>query len=257
MTGVLNPTHTAQPYAPTWITIPAGPFLMGSDPRAAARPYANERPQQQLTLPTFAISRVPITNAQYAQFIAATGHPAPAHWPAEAMPTALAHHPVTHVDWDDAQAFCTWAGVRLPTKAEWEKAARGPAAAPDEAPVYPWGNDLPDAIRLNYRRTGKGKTTSPVGRYPRGASVYGVLDLAENVWEWVSSAYAPYPYQADDGREDPTCASQRVLRGGSFLSPSARFVRCAMRSLSYPTRRREHIGFRVAHGGKEDADSRG
>ena len=162
------------------------------------------------------------------------------------MPPDLAQHPVTHVDWDDAQAFCRWAGVRLPTEAEWEKAARGPTTDSAHARVYPWGNQRPDATRLNYRRNVKRMTTTPVDHYPLGASPYGVLDMAGNVWEWVSSAYAPYPYRADDGREDLHARAQRVLRGGSFASPAARFVRCAMRSLSYPTRRREHIGFRVA-----------
>ena len=234
-----------------WVTIPAGPFLMGSEARPrhlnhASAVLPSEIPQHSVPVAEFRLAQTPVTNADYGAFVQATGYPAPAHWFTGAVPQALAQHPVTHVDWDDAQAFCAWAGVRLPTEAEWEKAARGPRPASGTARSYPWGDAPPNAKRLNYRRTGKRTTTTPVDHYPHGASAYGVLDMAGNVWEWVSSAYAPYPYQAADGREDPQARVQRVLRGGSFLSPSAAFVRCAMRSLSYPTRRREHIGFRVA-----------
>ena len=229
-----------------WVSIPAGPFWMGSErrPRRGAV-LPSELPVQQLMLPGFRIAQTPVTNQEYAGFVRTTGHPPPTHWFGGEPPPELAQHPVTYVDWDDANAFCRWAGVRLPSEAEWEKAARGPASSAEGALIYPWGNTPPDRTRLNYRRTRQDATT-PVDQYPRGASPYSVLDMAGNVWEWTSSLYAPYPYQAEDGREDQQARSQRVLRGGSFASPSARFVRCAMRSLSYPTRRREHIGFRVA-----------
>jgi iron(II)-dependent oxidoreductase len=157
----------------------------------------------------------------------------------------LERHPVTHADWHDAQAFCQWAEVRLPSEAEWEKAAAGLSTS-SGGRIYPWGNERPDATRLNFRRTSKHVTTTPVDHYVRGATPDGVFDMAGNVWEWVSTLYAPYPYEAAGGREDLHASGQRVLRGGSFISPSAAFVRCAMRSLSYPARRREHIGFRVA-----------
>jgi formylglycine-generating enzyme required for sulfatase activity len=241
-------------YRPVWITIPAGPFTMGSDPRDAARPFANERPQQSVLLPEFRISRVPVTNAQYQRFVAATRHPAPGHWRDGRPAPGTGQYPVTYVSWADARAFCVWAGVRLPTEAEWEKTARGEPAeqtTDDGARWWPWGNALPDATRCHFNGQAQGMAPSaqsvmPVGQFPHGASPYGALDMAGNVWEWVSSAYAPYPYHADDGREDMDIHAQRVLRGGSFASPDARYVRCAMRSLSYPTRRREHIGFRVA-----------
>jgi formylglycine-generating enzyme required for sulfatase activity len=92
----------------------------------------------------------------------------------------------------------------------------------------------------------KTEATTPVDQFPRGASPYGALDLAGNVWEWASSVYRAYPYDANDGREDLDSRAQRVLRGGSFYSPNENFIRCAARSLSYPQRRRDHIGFRVA-----------
>lgn len=237
---------TAPTRAFDWVTIPAGAFVMGSDarPRRGAI-LPSELPQQQVHVAEFRIAQTPVTNVEYGEFVEATGHPAPAHWFTGVVPPGLAHHPVTHVDWYDAQAFCRWAGVRLPSEAEWEKAARGPSPDPITARIYPWGNERPDPTRLNYRQKGKRTTTTPVDAYPRGASPYGVLDMAGNVWEWINSAYTSYPYAADDGRENPATQAQRVLRGGSFASPSARYVRCAMRSLSYPTRRREHIGFRV------------
>ena len=234
-----------------WVTVPEGKFLMGSNaapPGSAALAGAlpSELPQHAVQLAEFHLAQTPVINAEYAAFVWATGHPAPGHWFDGTVPADLEHHPVTHVDWHDAQAFCQWAGVRLPTEAEWEMAARGPATD-GRSRLYPWGDERPNNDRLNYRRETKRTRTTPVDHFPSGASPYGVLDMAGNVWEWTSSLYAPYPYSADDGREDPHSLAQRVLRGGSFASPHARFVRCAMRSLSYPTRRREHIGFRVAH----------
>jgi len=232
-----------------WVTIPAGSFWLGSQPKprqwgGVSAVLPSELPQQQVEVAEFCLAQTPVTNADYALFVQATGHPVPSHWFTGTLPANLARHPVTHVDWHDAQAFCRWAGGRLPSEAEWEKAARGPATADGQARRYPWGNARPDATRLNYARAEQ--DTTPVDHYPRGASPYGVLDMAGNVWEWVNSVYAPYPYLADDGRETHEGGAQRVLRGGSFASPTADFVRCAMRSLSYPTRRREHIGFRMA-----------
>lgn len=241
----INPSD--QPRAALdWVTIPAGSFWLGSDPAPApSAVLPSEMPQHTVQLDTFHLAQTPVTNADYRAFVQATGHPAPAHWLTGDIPRGLERHPVTHVDWYDAQAFCQWADVRLPTEAEWERAAVGSAHA-DGPRIYPWGNTHPNAKRLNFHRTSKRAATTPVDRYPHGATPNGILDMAGNVWEWVNSGYAPYPYCAEDGREETDALLQRVLRGGSFLSPSAAYVRGAMRSLSHPTRRREHIGFRVA-----------
>ena len=218
------------------------------------------------------LSATPVTNAQFAAFVDATGHPPPPHWPGGSMPEELSDHPVAYVDWHDASACCRWLGGRLPTEAEWEKAARG-----TDARLYPWGLDEPQAedfvlnqhkllerprdsadefvlnqhkisARATFGGGAKHGGTTAVGAHADGASPYGLLDMAGNVWEWVSTVYAPYPYDAHDGREDPGSGLPRVLRGGSFSSPTSRNLRCAARSRSAPGRRSPHIGFRVARG---------
>ena len=228
----------------SWITIPAGPFQMGSDPRSAAPPFANEYPQQQLALPQFRLSRVPITNQQYQRFVFATQHPAPGHW-LDGQPLAgTEQFPVTYVSWNDAQAFCAWAGVRLPSEAEWEKAARS-----EDGRWWPWGDGLPDGTRCHYNGQSQGvapasQSVLPVGSFPLGASAYGILDLAGNVWEWTNSLFRRYPYQPNDGRESVTAPGQRVVRGGSY-NHDLRQIRCAARDGMAAGVRDVYIGFRV------------
>jgi iron(II)-dependent oxidoreductase len=167
----------------------------------------------------FELGRTPVTNEQYAAFVRDSDAAQPAHWPAPD------DHPVVFVDWHDASEFCAWAGGRLPSEAEWEKAARG-----TDARRYPWGNEE-DPTRAAVGAGLKRGTTAPVGAHPGGASPYGLEDMAGNVWEWTSTETA-------DG--------ERVLRGGSYASPGLPWARCAMRSRSRPQRRQAHIGFRVA-----------
>ena len=222
------------------VDVPGGSCLTGRDPvERGCEALADELPATTLDLPAFEISATQVTNAQYATFLGATGHRLPVHWSDNAPPPGSAEHPVTWVDAGDAAAFCAWLGVRLPTEAEWEKAARGAAGR-----SYPWGNGAPDGTRATYGRGSMEAGTSPVGVSPAGAGPYGALDLAGNVWEWVSSAYAPYPYDAADGREQ-SATVERVLRGGSYPSPAVH-LRCAARSRSYPGRLAPHIGFRLA-----------
>jgi formylglycine-generating enzyme required for sulfatase activity len=224
------------------LDVPTGAVALGNDPHPSGGPTRpDEAPQAIVHVAAFELTTTPVTNEQYAAFVQATGRAAPVHWPGGCVPEGLERHPVTYVERDDAAAFCAWAGGRLPTEAEWEKAARGV-----DARLYPWGDDDPGPDRANAGVGARHESTAPVGESPGGASPYGVLDMAGNVWEWVSSAYRPYPYGADDGREDPAAPEQRALRGGSFASPTASHLRCARRSASWPGRRSAHIGFRVA-----------
>ena len=238
------------------VDVPAGGVLLGNDPRTSSGDaFPDEGPRHTVSLQAVQLGATPVTNAQYLDFVRATDYAAPSHWLDGVVPKGLEQHPVTHVDWFDASAFCRWAGVRLPTEAEWEKGARG-----SDARLYPWGEREPDVTEIvlnqhkvqrlvTFGRGSKRGTTTPVDAHPDGASPYGLLGMAGNVWEWVSSAYAPYPYDAADGREDPDSGAPRVLRGGSFASMSPHYVRCASRSRSYPGRSAAHIGFRVARDG--------
>ena len=225
--AVSAPSTAKPPVEFDWVTVRAGVFLMGSDKEKDKFAYDDELPQHQVNLPVFRIARVPVTNAQYEKFVDATGYATPDHWQHGRIPPGKENHPVVYVSWHDARAFCQWAGVRLPTEAEWEKAARG-----TDGRIYPWGNEPPDENRCNFNKN-VGDTT-PVGKYPKGASPYGVLDMAGNVWEWTSSKYQSYPYKADDGRESPEGSDLRTLRGGSFLN-SPRLTTCAAPSGSAST----------------------
>ena len=230
--------------------VPAGDVLLGNDRRPSAGvALPGEAPQHTVSLPAVLLGVTPVTNAQYLEFVLATGNAAPPHWRDGAPAPGFEQHPVTHVDWFDATAFCRFAGARLPTEAEWEKGARG-----TDARLYPWGESEPGAELLNFGRGSKRGATTPVGAYPGGSSPSGLLDMAGNVWEWVSTAYAAYPYEDGDGREDPASGAPRVLRGGSYASIGPGYVRCAARSRSYPGRRAAHIGFRAARDPSKQPD---
>jgi formylglycine-generating enzyme required for sulfatase activity len=228
------------------VRVPAGEFLMGSDPEKDERAYDDEQPQHTIDLPEFAIGKYPITNAQYAAFVQATGHRAPKHWEKGEIPSGKGDHPVVYVSWDDAMAFCEWLsqetdkGFVLPSEAEWEKAARG-----TNGRIYPWGDEDPTADLCNFGKN-VGDTT-PVGNYsPKGDSPYGCADMAGNVWEWTRSLYKDYPYDSEDGREDLDAGGdvRRVVRGGAFAY-NTRVVRCAFRHRLDPNYRNRNYGFRV------------
>jgi formylglycine-generating enzyme required for sulfatase activity len=243
-----------QPFESQMIRIPAGRFLMGSDPSTDRPTSDNEQPKHPCHLPAFYIARTPVTNDQYAAFVRATDHEAPSHWQGGSPPRGKRDHPVVNVSWRATVDYCRWlAGVtgrpyRLPSEAEWEKAARGP-----RGDIYPWGNEW-DASRCNSKEAGIVDTT-PVEQYPQGASSYEALDMAGNVWEWTQSAWGrdwresqfKYPYDPGDGRENLDAASgmRRVVRGGSFIEASDN-TRAACRYGYDPNFCGPNVGFRVA-----------
>lgn len=243
-----SPRRLQTPVAFDWCHVPAGPFYMGSTPQQIEQIFelGQEGPQKLQYVDEYSITRTPITNAQFAQFTSTTGYTTTAEksgseqtWqhPTGPNSTAKMDHPVVCVSWHDALAFCDWAGVKLPSEVQWEKAARG-----DDARIYPWGDDVPNEEHCNFNRNVG--TTTAVGKYPNGVSLYGCLDMAGNVWEWTSSLYKPYPYDANDGREDLEDSGTRMLRGGS-CNVNDNYVRCAVRFYFDPTVDNYDIGFRV------------
>lgn len=230
---------------PIYVRVPAGEFTMGSDPAADQYAQDNEKPQHKVTLREFWMQRTEVSNAQFQECVAAKqkGDPKGCDAP-ETVHTNKAKldtWPVVNLTWQQAQQYAAWKGGRLPTEAEWEKACRS-----TDARIYPWGNESPTPELANFNYN-EGTWTS-VGSYPRGASPYGLLDMAGNVWEWTNSKYRDYPYQADDGREEMTGDEDRSLRGGAF-GGNADVVRCADRLYDYPGNRNYDVGFRVVSPG--------
>ena len=211
------------------LRIPAGEFLMGSDAHDS-----DERPQHSVHLDAYFIAKTPVSNAQYRIFVEATGHREPRRWDNKRYNQP--NQPVVGVSWRDAVAYCEWAGLRLPTEAEWEKAARG-----TDDRQWPWGNEPPNDKRCNFGdNVGH---PSEVGSYPDGASPYGCLDMAGNVWEWCSTKWrGSYSKPAD---ESPEGDDPRVLRGGAWYK-DADGVRCSYRDWPHPGGRLLLIGFRCA-----------
>lgn len=207
-----------------WVRIPAGTFVMGE---------GDDRHEVELS--SYDIGKYPVTVQQYGSFVE-DGGPEPKRWDSQVLHL---NRPVVNVSWQDAAAYCSWAGVRLPTEAEWERAARGVRGR-----KYPWGNEEPDTSRGNYDETGVG-APSPVGLFPNGATAEGIRDLAGNVWEWVADWYGDYPQDRQGNPKGPTSGENRVLRGGSWDDPSW-LLHAALRSREMPEYRDDGVGFRCA-----------
>lgn len=244
------PAMPQLPFEPEVIEIPAGQFVMGAEAGTTGRDH--ERPAHLVTLGFYYIGRYPVTNAQYMEFVRQTGYSAPKRtgWLGNKVSSRKKDHPVSNISWYDAVAYCQWLSeqtgrtYRLPSEAEWEKAARGA-----DGRAYPWGNTWTDGL-CNHGS----KNTTPVTEFAAGLSPYGCFDMIGNVWEWTITLWGElwddpqfrYPYKADDGRENQLAGDevQRVFRGGS--SASARdLVRCTSRDHYAPETRDPRIGFRV------------
>jgi serine/threonine protein kinase len=214
--GRRSPSPTSRRLAAQmdWVTIPAGKFTFGEE-------------AQVIHLPEFQIAKYPVTNTQYRLFLEAyPQHPPPVHWKGRQYPGGKPNNPVVGVSLHDALSFCRWLGCHLPSEEEWEKAARG-----EDGRTYPWGEDWQDGKYCNNWESGIGATT-PVDKYPQGASPYGVWDMCGNVWEWTASEYqGPFMH---------------VLRGGSWRVYSRLTVRAVHRDWLTLADERDDLGFRCA-----------
>jgi len=229
-------TRTHPKDSSTLIYIPGGEFVMGSDA------FSVERPPHRVRVSAFWMARTEVTNAQYRQFVEETKHR-----PSEFATDDLHNgddQPVVGVSWDDAMAYCRWAGGRLPSEAEWEFAARG-----SDGREYPWGDEEPKKGRAVYGLIfGKGGKAEAVGTTPGDVSPFGVLDMAGNVIEWCSDWYGPYPNDSAKPLVNPTGPPQgnrRIMRGGCWTY-QAQSLRATERWLVVPQQRVRHSGFRLA-----------
>jgi formylglycine-generating enzyme required for sulfatase activity len=254
---------------PQFVRVPPGEFIMGSDDGEE-----DERPAHRVHLDAYYISAYATTNDQYAEFVKETGHPSPAvrelprfvtppmeatfrelagpyAWRGGTPPRERGQHPVALVSYNDAGAYCTWLSrrmgrpVRLPTEAEWERAARGGL----ESRRYPGGDDI-DPTRANFLpdpALKKHRGTRPVGCYPGNG--LALFDMSGNVWEWVSDWYRPDAYRDGDLRNPigPSAGALRIVRGGSWVTHDVSQLRCAHRHKVPPDTYAYSIGFRVVY----------
>jgi formylglycine-generating enzyme required for sulfatase activity len=222
--------------SPNMVAVPAGTFSRGCNPTRDRNCATDERPLKVLTLRAFEIDKTEITQAAFDLCVQAHACIAPVAF----NPTARGQYPVGHILWASADAYCRWAGKRLPTEAEWEKAARGPA---DPPPLYPWGDDAPTCARTQYASCGLADAV-PVGVLS-GTSYYGAEDLAGNVAEWTSDFYdATYYSRAPDADpRGPTSGTYHVLRGGSYVSDPT-LLRASNRT--FQDKDQPYQGFRCA-----------
>ncbi len=229
------------------VYVPAGEFLMGSKDNDPLAFLQDEKPQRKIYLDAFWIDQTEVTNKQYQLCVASgqctslerkfSGYIDSYHNNSD-----FADFPVMYVDWYQANDYCEWAGRRLPTEAEWEKASRG-----TDGFIYPWGDNPPDPSMLNYNQDFNDGSTTRVGSYPAGASPFGALDMSGNVSEWVADWYDEEFYQTAPGRnpQGPSLGEKRVIRGGSFSSAEW-ILRCAGRSSQGPDEYYRGVGFRCA-----------
>ena len=227
------------------VWIPAGEFEMGDG-------KGSDEPQHTVYLDGYYLGVNCITNRQYKKFVDETGHRPPDKvdwkvvsgtpiWKRKSYPDKYGDHPVVCVNWDDAVAYCTWAGLQLPTEAQWEKGSRGPGGL-----IYPWGNEWDGTRCRNHKNRGNGRTCS-VFEYSTGVSGYGTFNQSGNVWEWCRDWYS-FGHYGRGPRENPpgpTTGSGRVLRGGSWGGDDTGGFRAAYRAELGPSCLGGDIGFRA------------
>jgi formylglycine-generating enzyme len=244
------------------VSVPAGEFIMGSDKKTDRNAYRSELPQRRVYLDAFEIDKYEVTNLQYLKFILATGRSPQIDWRYDGgnFQDTMAHHPIMHVSWYDADAYCTWAGKRLPTEAEWEKAARG-----EDGRLNQWGNQPAGLSRVNFGRTGLSGPVRDrperlilypplisVDKYDNGVSPYGAYQMMGNVAEWVADWYDQEYYKTapDRNPKGPETGTQKAFRGGGWMD-STTTMRAAMRNGTDPNTKINWMGFRCAKSTEE------
>ena len=244
------------------VLVSAGEFPMGSDKKVDKNAYQPELPRRNVYLDAFEIDKFEVTTVQFLKFVLATNRPPLLDWRYDGgnFQESMASHPVMHVSWYDADAYCKWAGKRLPTSAEWEKAARG-----EDGRIYPWGNQPAGPSRANF---GRGGLSGPVrdrperlllyppiisvDKYENAVSPYGVFQMAGNVAEWTADWYDPNYYKTAPNRnpKGPEKGTQKAFRGGGWID-STPSVRPAQRNGTDPNTKMNWLGFRCVRDVKD------